>query len=128
MRTFRDMLSIMHEYGSEVSDTAMPPRKSFVQKASVVRQFRRWNPTFLEWFEHVNGKWVPKLGKAGEMRRRQEARRSAATQRKKKPDSVGANSTAGCDNDCNSASHNPTDALSEVSADLGDSTHTGISI
>jgi hypothetical protein len=125
MRTCRDMLSIMHEYGSEVSDTAMPPRKTFVQKASVVRQFRRWNPTFLEWFEHVNGKWVPKLGKAGEIRRRQEARRSAATQRKKKPGSVGA---AGCDNDCTSASHNPTDVVSEVSTDLGDSTHTGITI
>jgi hypothetical protein len=78
------MLAIMREYGSEVSDTAMPPRKSYVQKASVVRQFRRWNPNFLEWFEHVHGKWVPKLGKAGELKRRQEARRAAAMERKKK--------------------------------------------
>ena len=81
---YRDMLSIMHDYGSEVSDTAMPPRKSYVQKASVVRQFRRWNPNFLEWFEHVSGKWVPKLGKAAELARRIEARRDAAVTRKKK--------------------------------------------
>jgi hypothetical protein len=73
------MLAIMREYGSEVSDMAMPPRKSYVQKASVVRQFRRWNPHFLEWFEHVNGRWVPKLGKDGELRRRQQARQEAVT-------------------------------------------------
>jgi hypothetical protein len=73
------MLSIMREYGSEVSDMAMPPRKSYVQKASVVRQFRRWNPHFLEWFEHVNGRWVPKLGKDGELRRRQQARQEAVS-------------------------------------------------
>jgi hypothetical protein len=75
------MLSIMREYGSEVSDMAMPPRKTYVQKASVVRQFRRWNPHFLEWFEHVNGRWVPKLGRDGELRRRQQARQEALTHR-----------------------------------------------
>jgi hypothetical protein len=75
------MLSIMREYGSEVSDMAMPPRKAYVQKASVVRQFRRWNPHFLEWFEHVNGRWVPKLGREGELRRRQQARQEAVTHR-----------------------------------------------
>jgi hypothetical protein len=77
------MLEIMREYGSEVSETSMPPRKSFVQHASVVRQFRRWNPNFHDWFEHVDGQWRPKLGKAGELKRREEARRLAGQQRKK---------------------------------------------
>jgi hypothetical protein len=77
------MLEIMREYGSEVSETSMPPRKSFVQHASVVRQFRRWNPNFHDWFEHVDGQWRPKLGKAGELKRREEARRVAGQQRKK---------------------------------------------
>ena len=74
----------MRQYGSEVSDTAMPPRKLNVQKASVVRQFRRWNPNFLEWFEYRNGQWLPKLGKEGELRRREQSRRQAAEGRRKK--------------------------------------------
>jgi hypothetical protein len=78
------MLTIMREYGSEVSDTAMPPRKSYVQKASVVRQFRRWNPNFTEWFVHINGKWIPKLGAEGEKKRRQDARLAYSEQRSKK--------------------------------------------
>jgi hypothetical protein len=80
------MLDLMHEYGSEISDMAMPPRKSCVQKASVVRQFRRWNPNFLEYFEHKNGRWVPKLGKAAELQRREYSRREciAAKQQKRK--------------------------------------------
>ena len=78
------MLHLMRTYGSEVSDMAMPPRKSCVQKASVVRQFRRWNPHFLDWFEHVNGQWVPKLGREGELKRRQQARQEAAVARREK--------------------------------------------
>lgn len=74
----------MREYGSEVSDTAMPPRKQSVQKASVVRQFRRWNPNFLDWFEYRNGQWMPKLGKKGELQRRELSRRQAAEDRRKK--------------------------------------------
>lgn len=77
------MLQLMREYGSEVSETSLPPRKTFVQKASVVRQFRRWNPNFLEYFEFRDGKWHPKLGKEGELKRRQAARRDAAANRKK---------------------------------------------
>ena len=73
------MLDLMHEYGSEISDTAMPPRRSCVQKASVVRQFRQWNPNFLEYFEHRNGRWVPKLGKVIELQRREQSRRDIAT-------------------------------------------------
>jgi hypothetical protein len=80
----RDMLSIMEDYGSEVSDTTMPrrPRKLEVQRASVVRQFRRWNPNFLRHFVHKDGKWVPKLGKMGELARRERVRREAAQARK----------------------------------------------
>ena len=74
------MLQLMREYGSELSDTAVPPRKDSVQKASVVRQFRRWNPTFFEHFYHKNGKWVPKLGKKVELERRATVR--AAAQKK----------------------------------------------
>ena len=74
------MLQLMREYGSELSDTAVPPRKDSVQKASVVRQFRRWNPTFFEHFYHKNGKWIPKLGKKGELERREKVR--AANQKK----------------------------------------------
>jgi hypothetical protein len=85
------MLSIMREYGSEISDTAMPPRKNYVQKASVVRQFRRWNPNFFEWFEHKHGAWVPKLGKQGELQRREHARKEAATDRKRKTKETGGN-------------------------------------
>src|SRR3569832_1101319 len=70
----RDMLQLMREFGSELSDTAVPPRKDTVQKASVVRQFRRWNHTFFEWFHYKNGKWIPKLGKKGELDRRARAR------------------------------------------------------
>jgi hypothetical protein len=76
----RDMLQLMREYGSELSETAVPPRKDSVQKASVVRQFRRWNPTFFEHFYHKNGKWIPKLGKKGELERREKVR--AAAQKK----------------------------------------------
>ena len=79
------MLSIMREYGSEVSDTAMPPRKSYVQRASVVRQFRRWNPNFTEWFVHNSGQWIPKLGIEGEKKRRQKVRLAYSEQKSKKP-------------------------------------------
>ena len=91
------MLAIMREYGSEVSDTAMPPRKSFVQKASVVRQFRRWNPNFTDWFVHISGKWIPKLGPEGEKKRRQEARLAYSEQKNKKQKigSVDENDTKG---------------------------------
>lgn len=65
----------MNEYGSEVSENAVPPRQDNVKKASVVRQFRRWNPNFLEFFVHKGGKWVPRLGKEGELKRRIKARR-----------------------------------------------------
>lgn len=71
----------MHEYGSEVSENAVPPRRDNVQKASVVRQFRRWNPNFLEYFIHKGGKWIPKLGKRGELERRARARADAARKR-----------------------------------------------
>ena len=69
------MLELMRTYGSELSDTVMPPRKTKIQKASVIRQFRRWNPNFLEYFQYAGGKWVPKLGKEGELKRREEARK-----------------------------------------------------
>jgi hypothetical protein len=103
------MLSIMREYGSEVSDMAMPPRKSYVQKASVVRQFRRWNPHFLEWFEHVNGRWVPKLGKDGELRRRQQARQEAVSggnSRTKEHSSNNHKRTSSSPKNNNATSHN----------------------
>lgn len=64
----------MHEYGSEVSEHALPPRKGEVQKASVVRQFRRWNPNFFQYFEYRQGKWAPKLGKLAELQRRARVR------------------------------------------------------
>eukprot|EP00977_Amphora_coffeiformis_P016259 scaffold4976_cov161-Amphora_coffeaeformis.AAC.5 len=70
-----DMMDLMRTYGSEFSDTVMPPRKTKIQKASVIRQFRRWNPNFLEYFHYIHGKWVPKLGKEGELKRREEVRR-----------------------------------------------------
>jgi len=75
-------MEIMNIYGSEVSESSIPPRKESVQKASVVRQFRRWNPNFFEFFIHKDGKWIPKLGKEGELKRREIARKNA---RKKKP-------------------------------------------
>jgi hypothetical protein len=81
------MIEMMQLYGSEVSDSVMPIRKNQnIQKASVVRQFRRWNPNFLEHFHHVHGKWTPKLGRDGELQRRQEARVEA---RRKSSSGVG---------------------------------------
>ena len=68
------MLRIMHEYGSEISNQTLPKRRDNIKKASIVRQFRRWNPEFFHWFIHVNGEWVPKLGKDGELKRRAENR------------------------------------------------------
>lgn len=73
------MLELMRIYGSELSDTVMPARKTKIQKASVIRQFRRWNPNFLEYFQYSAGKWVPKLGKQGELKRREEARKQRRT-------------------------------------------------
>lgn len=71
-----DMIRIMQEYGSEVSNQTLPQqRKQSIKKASIVRQFRRWNPNFFRFFLHLNGEWVPKLGKEGELRRRAEKRR-----------------------------------------------------
>lgn len=69
------MICIMQEYGSEVSNQTLPKRKSDIKKASIVRQFRRWNPEFFQYFIHVKGEWLPKLGKEGELRRREEKRR-----------------------------------------------------
>lgn len=71
-----DMLQLMAIYGSETSNQTLPQqRKNTIKKASIVRQFRRWNPEFFRYFLHVNGEWVPKLGKEGEMQRRAEKRR-----------------------------------------------------
>lgn len=71
-----DMIRIMQEYGSEVSNQTLPQqRKQSIKKASIVRQFRRWNPDFFRFFLHHNGEWVPKLGREGELRRRAEKRR-----------------------------------------------------
>jgi hypothetical protein len=69
------MMRIMEEYGSEVSNQTLPKRKKDIKKASIVRQFRRWNPEFFRYFLHSNGEWVPKLGKDGEIKRRIEKRR-----------------------------------------------------
>jgi hypothetical protein len=77
---FSDMIRIMEEYGSEVSNQTLPRRKHNIKKASIVRQFRRWNPSFLQYFVHVNGEWVPKLGREGELRRRAEKRRQIKQQ------------------------------------------------
>lgn len=68
-------MEIMSIYGSEVSDTVMPPRKMNIQKASVIRQFRRWNPNFIKYFFFKDGKWHPKLGREGELARRQQTRK-----------------------------------------------------
>jgi hypothetical protein len=66
----------MQAYGSEVSNqTLLPKRKDNIKKASIVRQFRRWNPEFFRYFIHVNGEWFPKLGQEGEWKRRVEKRR-----------------------------------------------------
>jgi hypothetical protein len=70
-----DMVRIMEDYGSEVSNQTLPKRKDNIKKASIVRQFRRWNPEFFRYFIHVNGEWVPKLGNEGEQKRRVEKRR-----------------------------------------------------
>lgn len=72
---YSDMIRIMQEYGSEVSNQTLPQRKSCIKKASIVRQFRRWNPEFFQYFIHVNGEWVPKLGRDAELRRRADKRR-----------------------------------------------------
>lgn len=76
-RPHRDMLEIMNTFGSEISKNAIPPCKETVKKASVVRQFRRWNPNFFDFFIHKHGKWTPKLGKEGELKRRAHARKLA---------------------------------------------------
>eukprot|EP00980_Cylindrotheca_fusiformis_P029338 scaffold23297_cov132-Cylindrotheca_fusiformis.AAC.16 len=47
-----DMIKIMQEYGSEVSDQTLP-RKSNIKKSSTIRQFRRWNPSFFNYFVHI---------------------------------------------------------------------------
>jgi len=71
-----DMIRIMQEYGSETSNQTLPQqRKNSIKKASIVRQFRRWNPEFFRFFLHINGEWIPKLGRDGELRRRAEKRR-----------------------------------------------------
>eukprot|EP00934_Nitzschia_sp_Nitz4_P000597 Nitzschia sp. Nitz4//scaffold22_size323478//292603//293984//NITZ4_000588-RA/size323478-augustus-gene-0.214-mRNA-1//1//CDS//3329543180//597//frame0 len=82
-----DMLRIMEEYGSEVSKQTLPKRRDKIQKASVVRQFRRWNPEFFRYFIHVNGRWEPKLGKQGELKRRQEKRKEYKRNGAKEPES-----------------------------------------
>jgi hypothetical protein len=69
------MIRIMQDYGSEVSNQTLPKRKDNIKKASIVRQFRRWNPEFFRYFIHVNGEWFPKLGQEGEWKRRVEKRR-----------------------------------------------------
>jgi hypothetical protein len=74
------MMRIMQDYGSEVSNQTLPKRRDGIKKASIVRQFRRWNPEFFRYFIHVNGEWVPKLGKEMEMRRREEKRKELKRQ------------------------------------------------
>lgn len=74
------MIRIMQTYGSEVSNQTLPKRRDNIKKASIVRQFRRWNPEFFRWFIHVNGEWVPKLGKEAELARRAEKRRELKRQ------------------------------------------------
>mmetsp|Transcript_10686 Transcript_10686/g.29487 ORF Transcript_10686/g.29487 Transcript_10686/m.29487 type:complete len:80 (-) Transcript_10686:1648-1887(-) len=77
------MIQIMEVYGSEVSNQTLPRRKrGDIKKASIIRQFRRWNPEFFRFFVHVNGQWVPRLGKEGELRRREEKRRMIKDQLK----------------------------------------------
>jgi hypothetical protein len=75
------MIRIMEEYGSEVSSQTFSKRKNPVQRASVVRQFRRWNPEFFRYFCHVKGEWVPKHGREQELKRRAERRRFLAAQK-----------------------------------------------
>ena len=80
-----DMIEIMQEYGSEVSGQSFQKRKEDPQPASIVRQFRRWNPDFLKYFCRKNGKWIPKLGKAGELQRRQLKREALRAHRRNPP-------------------------------------------
>lgn len=82
------MIELMQIYGSEVSDhthlsSAMISGRRKVQKASIVRQFRRWNPNFHEHFRFENGKWIPKLGHQGELERRIKCRSERRLQNKK---------------------------------------------
>jgi hypothetical protein len=88
----RDMLAIMGEYGSETTEATLSSRRKAanVKKSSVVRQFRRWNPNFLEFFSFQHGHWVPKLGREKEIHRRIRVRSQAANMRKQK--------TMPCDN------------------------------
>jgi hypothetical protein len=87
------MLAIMEEYGSEATEATLSSRRKAanVKKSSVVRQFRRWNPNFLEFFSFRQGQWVPKLGREQEIQRRIGARSQASHTRKKK--------TMPCDNE-----------------------------
>ena len=87
-------MELMRTYGSEFSDTVMPPRKTKIQKASVIRQFRRWNPNFLEYFHYSHGKWVPKLGKEAELKRREEVRRQRRVSGGTPPSSVASSAAA----------------------------------
>ena len=99
------MLQLMQTFGSEVSDhTHLPSRMNTnrpIQKASIVRQFRRWNPSFHEFFEHKAGKWVPKLGLKGELERRAQSRaqrrvqKAAAVQSKKRGRKTHSNKKGG---------------------------------
>jgi hypothetical protein len=87
------MLAIMEEYGSEATEATLSSRRKAanVKKSSVVRQFRRWNPNFLEFFSFRQGQWDPKLGREKEIQRRIRARNQASNTRKKK--------TMPCDNE-----------------------------
>ena len=69
------MIKIMQEYGSEVSNQTMTiKRKTNIKKASIIRQFRRWNPEFFRFFLYMDGEWVPRLGREGELERRAKKR------------------------------------------------------
>jgi hypothetical protein len=86
------MLAIMGEYGSETTEVTLSSRRKAanVKKSSVVRQFRRWNPNFLEFFSFQHGQWAPKLGREKEIQRRTRVRSQAVSTRKQK--------TMPCDN------------------------------
>lgn len=78
-----EMLRIMKEYGSEVSNQTLPTRKTEIKKTSVIRQFRRWNPDFFRYFQQdADGKWQPRLGKDGELKRRAEKRMSVKAEKR----------------------------------------------
>jgi len=83
-----DMIEIMQEYGSEISGQSFQKRKENPQPASIVRQFRRWNPDFLKYFYRKNGKWQPKLGKDGELQRRKQKREALRAHRRNPPQGV----------------------------------------